>query len=105
MSIIVNILWTLTICRTVASSKNVCDKDCISNIMFSRSNWSSKSSDHITINNSILEQSIKLNQVISDNETSDSDNFCHFVPKVTKYERGANAAVKIVDDFIKCLLT
>lgn len=95
---IVKIFLILGMFTTISCSKNVCDKDCISNVVLSKSNWSRGSDHNITTIHSIFEQNIKFdewNQVITDNETSDLPHYV--IPEVSNYERGANAAVNYVD--------
>lgn len=94
---IVKIFLVLGTFRTIICSKNVCDKDCISNVMLSRSNRSQGSDHNASTVHSILEQNIKFdkwNQLIADNETRDLPHYV--IPEVSSYERGANAAVIIV---------
>lgn len=80
---------------TINSSKNVCDKDCISDVMlFNKNNLSvPKDSEHnITVYSSVFDNKIEYgdwNQVISENQTSDEDDLPHhIVPGISNYERG-----------------
>lgn len=74
---------------------NTCDKDCLSNVMLSKSNLSRDSEKNLTVHSSLFEKVIKYdewNQVIKQsNMTSDEQDLPHYVvPEISNYERGSN---------------
>lgn len=96
MNFLAKVFLILEIVRTIECSNNVSDKDCISNVMLSKSNRSKASEHNVTIVHATLDQNFKWNQVIATNGTSDLEDLPHYVvPEVSSYERGANAAVKL----------
>lgn len=80
---------------TINSSKNVCDKDCISDVMLLSKNNLSVLDDldhNITVHSSVFDNALKFdswNQVNNENQTSDDEDLPHYiVPGISNYERG-----------------
>lgn len=88
MLLITKILVLLFGISKVNGSKNVCDKDCISDVMLGNKNNLSvpKHSDHnITVFSSVF----NMDQPANDSFVSDYDDLPHdIVPAISNYERG-----------------
>lgn len=80
---------------TMNCLKDVCDKDCISDvILFNKKNLSMPKDlfHNITVHSSVFDNAMKYDdwsQVISENETSEAEESSHrVVPGISNYERG-----------------
>lgn len=98
MSPIQKILVLIVMISKVNGLKNVCDKDCISDVMLGNKNNLSvpKHSDHnITVYTSVFDKVLNLDQMVNDSLVSDSDDLPHYiVPEISNYERGTKEVCK-----------
>lgn len=84
--------------KNIDGLKDVCDKDCIADVMLINKNNLSVAKDsetdhNITVLSSVLAQKLikydEWNQVINENLTSDSEDSPHYVvPEISSFERG-----------------
>lgn len=93
MSPIKKILVLIVMVSKVNGLKNVCDKDCISDVMMGNKNNLSvpKHSDHnITVFSSVFDNKVfNMDQIVNDTSVNDSEDLPHYiVPEISNYERG-----------------
>lgn len=86
------LLFLITLTSGLDCLKDVCDKDCISDVISNKRNLSKESDHNITIASAVFDSlfnSNKWSQVSKDNISEYSDDLPHdFVPEISDYERG-----------------
>lgn len=87
------VLLVITLISKMNCLKNVCDKDCISDVMLQTRKLSKDSDHNMTIFFDQLLNQSEINQLIEDN-TTDFLNLPHnFVPEISNYERGQSRKI------------
>lgn len=85
------LLFVITLISGLDCVKDVCDKDCISDVILNKRNLSKESDHNITIVSAVFDSLFnnKRTQVIKDDILEYSDDLPHdFVPEISDYERG-----------------
>lgn len=94
--LMIRLICAIIVIENINCSKNVCDKDCIADVMLINKNNLSVAKDsetdhNITVLSSVLDKITydDWNQVINENTTSDPEILPHYVvPEISSYERG-----------------
>lgn len=86
------LLFVITLLSGLDCLKDVCDKDCISDVVLNKRNLSKESDHNITIVSAVFDSLFNNNnnkRVIKDDISEYSDDLPHdFVPEISDYERG-----------------
>lgn len=98
----IKLICAIIVIKNTNGLKNVCDKDCIADVMLINKNNLSVAKDSETIHNITVLSFDELitydewNQVINENQTSDDEDLPHYVvPEISSYERGKKIMQKV----------
>lgn len=105
--LMIKLICAIFVIDEINCLKNVCDKDCIADVLINKNNLSAaKDSDtdhNITVLSSVFDKLItydEWNQVINENLTCDPEKLPHYVvPEISSHERGTKKTRKKICKF------